>query len=445
MQVIEFRETPEPVLTMPYYPLGNLQDFTNVSAKQYVSAFRQILLGLRHLHEREIVHRDLKPANLLVAAPFTIIIADFGFSKVAKDRLLTTFCGTHVYAAPEIYYGNKNGYGLSVDVWSTGVIMLEFIFDGPTPPALPKTNRHHALQQWNTSWSEMLVKTVDDLNEDEDQVMDILIHMVRIEPGERFTVGDCLKRGCANGLFRKLHDGHIVDVDGDSEVDTLEDKNLDHTLDDGTVTEGTTTPTQPSPKEAKISTEDATRASTILDGDLWGCVNPSALELQNSPSSQLAFTDSSDSGPPARRQRTSYPASWSLTIGPSNSDSDGGFDLDGGHDRDEEGKATNLFLRTDHFTGSLQSHQSAIEDEPEKGWDGSSRGILSVSELEPEVAVPAEMASFERRVLYLNKEPSYSLGSFLPQVEGSFLAPVQPNFDHFEGTTTSSTVDDELA
>lgn len=147
MQVIRFDEKPRPRLIMPYYLLGNLHNFQVNSQEQYVIAFRQILLGLCHLHG--LAHRDLKPANLLVAAPFNIIIADFGFAKDATDSLLTTFCGTYVYAAPEIYSVNRNGYGLSVDLWSTGVIMLEFTFGRPAPPALPKTKRHIALRQWN--------------------------------------------------------------------------------------------------------------------------------------------------------------------------------------------------------------------------------------------------------------------------------------------------------
>ena len=74
------------------------------------------------------MHRDLKPANL-VAAPFAIIIANFGLSTVAIDHLLTTFCGTHLCAAPEVYPGNSDGYGPSVDIWSTDVIFLALVAD----------------------------------------------------------------------------------------------------------------------------------------------------------------------------------------------------------------------------------------------------------------------------------------------------------------------------
>ncbi|KAL9615897.1 MAG: hypothetical protein Q9160_009170 [Pyrenula sp. 1 TL-2023] len=60
MRVIEFRETPKPLLLMPYYPLGSLTDYDNATQEQHVSAFRQVLLGIRHLHQRGVVHRDIK-------------------------------------------------------------------------------------------------------------------------------------------------------------------------------------------------------------------------------------------------------------------------------------------------------------------------------------------------------------------------------------------------
>lgn len=123
MKVIEFREEPEPFLLMPYYPLGSLDDYRGIDSAQYVSASRQMLLALRYLHGHKVAHRDLKPANLILAKlhPFTIIVSDLGFSKtVPTDELLMTFCGTLLYAAPEVYpvdrkaYGT--GYGLSADM-----------------------------------------------------------------------------------------------------------------------------------------------------------------------------------------------------------------------------------------------------------------------------------------------------------------------------------------
>ncbi len=63
MQVIEFRETPEPLIVMEYYEHGNIVE-AGVAYDQYVTAIGQILGGLDHLHVKGVAHRDLKPKNL---------------------------------------------------------------------------------------------------------------------------------------------------------------------------------------------------------------------------------------------------------------------------------------------------------------------------------------------------------------------------------------------
>lgn len=91
-----------------------------------------LLNSMQYLHVRNIVHRDLKPENLLLANKqddSNIRLADFGFAKrVIKP--LKTQCGTPGYVAPEILRGDT--YGLSVDMWSIGVIT--YILLGGYPP-----------------------------------------------------------------------------------------------------------------------------------------------------------------------------------------------------------------------------------------------------------------------------------------------------------------------
>ena len=213
MRVEDFWTMPSPQLIMPYYPLGNLEHLEGILDEQYVSALRQVLIGLDHLHERGVVHRDLKPENLLVKEPFTIVIADFGLSKVMEDQPLRAFCGTHLYAAPEIYPGvSDRGYGPQVDIWSTGVIFLSLVYDLPPEPQMENVPAEIQSQTWSKRWSKVLVKKVNDF-EDDDKLIAVLIHMVRIEPRERLTAAQCLEKGCESGLFVKCRDGRIVDED----------------------------------------------------------------------------------------------------------------------------------------------------------------------------------------------------------------------------------------
>lgn len=112
--------------------LGKL---TEQSSKDY---FIQIVNAVEHLHNNNIVHRDLKTENLLLTSDYTRIkIADFGFANhfASRSSLLTTWCGSPPYAAPELFKGVKY-LGPPVDIWSMGVILYVFVcgslpFDGP--------------------------------------------------------------------------------------------------------------------------------------------------------------------------------------------------------------------------------------------------------------------------------------------------------------------------
>ena len=55
-----------------------------------------------------VVHRDLKAENLLLDSENNIKLADFGFSNYfTKGNLLSTWCGSPPYAAPELFEGKR--------------------------------------------------------------------------------------------------------------------------------------------------------------------------------------------------------------------------------------------------------------------------------------------------------------------------------------------------
>ncbi|KAG8646186.1 mitogen-activated protein kinase kinase kinase 1 isoform X2 [Manihot esculenta] len=68
-----------------------------------VSAYtRQILSGLRYLHDQDVVHRDIKCANILVDANGSVKLADFGLAKATKLNDIKSSKGTAYWMAPEM-------------------------------------------------------------------------------------------------------------------------------------------------------------------------------------------------------------------------------------------------------------------------------------------------------------------------------------------------------
>ena len=87
----------------------------------------EILLGFKHLHERDIVYRDIKPENILVDMDGHIRIADFGLAKIiTRDQRSYSFCGSPEYLSPEMLQGN-DGHDRRLDIYCLGVLLYEML------------------------------------------------------------------------------------------------------------------------------------------------------------------------------------------------------------------------------------------------------------------------------------------------------------------------------
>lgn len=238
---MDFREDPLPFLVMPYLPLGNLEDLHSespIAVEETIDLFFQALNALRYLHPRGVAHRDLKPENILVESrsPLSIKLADFGLANDRPD--LKTVCGTQRYTAPEVYLGIK--YTASVDLWSLGVIILQYTYGLPKAPRQRRGQHKNSpamLEEWGLAWCRRVVDHANDW--DSDDLIDLLTTgMLRMTPEERLSASACLKKGCDLRLF----DGHSLNS-------------------------GSATPTRRTAAQGENSDDDG--STTILLGALW--------------------------------------------------------------------------------------------------------------------------------------------------------------------------------
>ena len=140
--------------------------------------FQQIINGVEYLHKQGIIHRDLKPENLLLDYNNNIKISDFGLSTFfSKNRFLQTACGTPSYAPPEMLEGLQYN-GEASDIWSCGIILYAMLCG-----TLPFTESKEEIivrkiKMHDYSIPKYLSK----------EAQDMLYHILKINPEERFTI-----------------------------------------------------------------------------------------------------------------------------------------------------------------------------------------------------------------------------------------------------------------
>ncbi|XP_065119636.1 serine/threonine-protein kinase PLK2 [Paramisgurnus dabryanus] len=92
---------------------------------------RQIVSGLKYLHEQEILHRDLKLGNFFINESMDLKVGDFGLAAKLEpvENRRRTICGTPNYLSPEVL--NKQGHGCESDVWALGCVMYTMLLGRP--------------------------------------------------------------------------------------------------------------------------------------------------------------------------------------------------------------------------------------------------------------------------------------------------------------------------
>ena len=82
--------------------------------------------------KHNIIHRDIKPENIFVSDNGDYKLGDFGIARTIEKTISgLSKKGTYTYMAPEMYRGDQ--YGLSVDIYSLGLVMYRLLNENRAP------------------------------------------------------------------------------------------------------------------------------------------------------------------------------------------------------------------------------------------------------------------------------------------------------------------------
>ena len=112
--------------------LGLIKKKIELKNTQIKCIMKQMIEGVKYLHDRNIVHRDIKCGNILMSNTGEIKLADFGLARFMNrtDKNYTNKVVTLWYRSPELLLGSTN-YAASVDMWSIGCCFAELIKMAP--------------------------------------------------------------------------------------------------------------------------------------------------------------------------------------------------------------------------------------------------------------------------------------------------------------------------
>ncbi|KAG7841556.1 hypothetical protein KL942_001435 [Ogataea angusta] len=120
------------LLLINLYELIELSGFRGLSLGLLKKFGKNILHGLRFIHEQNLIHCDMKPENLMLAynhqLGFHVKVIDFG-SSCEQGRPTFSYLQSRFYRAPEVCLGAR--YNHKIDIWSFGAIMAELYTGTP--------------------------------------------------------------------------------------------------------------------------------------------------------------------------------------------------------------------------------------------------------------------------------------------------------------------------
>ncbi len=128
-----------------------IRSSTSINRESKLQLFKQLISGLKHIHQMGMIHRDVKPANIFLNEDGVLKIGDFGLARTQirdensfSDNQKTTVsphkesdlnlysseswqAGTPQYQSPEQLGTSKQPQPITekVDIYAGGLILFE--------------------------------------------------------------------------------------------------------------------------------------------------------------------------------------------------------------------------------------------------------------------------------------------------------------------------------
>ena len=191
---------------------------------------KQIVSGMKYLHNKKILHRDIKLDNILVKFETdedkdndnyfkaTIKIIDFGFARyLENDSLAQSILGSPINMDPKILMKMRKiennqsfGYDRKADIWSLGTVCYELLIGAPPFDASSYDDLVSKLQKGS-------YKIPNQLNLSK-QSISFINAMLQFDPQQRYDINqlaahEFLNKDCNSfdkmNLTKAQNDSHI--------------------------------------------------------------------------------------------------------------------------------------------------------------------------------------------------------------------------------------------